>query len=122
AVAAAILDQRVLHDAHQRAAIGRNRQTFHALVVYPAEGVGGIAGFAGGEFALTRRGGDRYKETVGQLKRPSALAGITVEFVDVRPVLIGDVDVTPVIRDAQAFRVITGIVGIARVLCGIEIV
>src|ERR1700688_2851113 len=77
AVAAAILDQGILHDAYQRATIGRNRQTFHPLVVNSARGVGGI------EFLLAygvRRG---HKEGLRQLKCPSAPTGGTVKFVDI---------------------------------------
>src|SRR5262249_36745290 len=55
-------------------------------------------------------------------KRPGAPTGGTVKFVDIWSVLIGDVNMTPVIGNAQAFGVVPGIVGIAGVVCGIEVV
>src|SRR5262249_31106200 len=106
----------VLHDADERAAVGGDGQTLHALIVNAADRVGGI------QLALADCVRRAHIEGLGQFKRASALAGGAVKFVYVGTVFVGDVNVAPVVGDAQAFGVIPGIVCEAGVLRSIEVV
>ena len=46
----------------------------------------------------------------------------TIELVNVRPVLIGNVNALQIVRHANAFRIESGIGGITRILAHIEVV
>jgi hypothetical protein len=97
AAVAAVLQEWALHQAHQRAAVGRDGQAFHPLVGHSADRV--ARDLRGAHAAQVR---DR--EVIRQLVVSDATAGRAVELIDVRPVFVGDVDAASRDPDAPGSR------------------
>ena len=111
----AVLEQRTLHRAHQCLAVRRDGQSFHALVRDPARGV---AADFGAPIALRLLIANFF----GKREHAASLAGQPVELVDVRPVLVRDVDVAAIVRHPDALAVEPGVVGVGRGARRVEVV
>src|SRR4029077_311955 len=110
-----ILNQRVLHDADQRSAIGRDSKSFHALVGYAAAGVVGDFNCA----HWTERADEQVR---GKFEGTQAHAEEAVELINVRAVLVRDINPQAVVGKTDAFGIQTAIVGVSGIVIGIEIV
>ncbi len=110
-----ILNQSVLHDAHEGVAVGGDCQTFHAFI---GHATGGVAG----NFHRAHRRQGVHVEVCRQLERAKAHAEQAVELIHVRTVFVGDEDAPAIIGKAHPFGVEAGIVGIAGVMVGIEVI
>ena len=115
ALLVSVLDERVLHDADQRPAIRSDGQTFHAFIRGAPAGVAGNLGCADRAEVLDVK-------IIRQTERAQTPARRAIELIEVGTVLVGDEDAAAVVGNADALGIEPGIIRVAGVVVGIEVV
>ena len=107
------MDESSLHDADQGLAVGRDGQALHAFVGRAAAGVVG-------DFIIADRLQIGDERVGGEFEGAQAHAKEPVKFIDVRAVLVGDVNPKAVVGNPDTFGVQAAIVGVAGIAVGVN--